>query len=136
MADFDETQRTIATLLPVVGGIEAEKFLTDLEWALGEIDGGAKVVKTGDPGRRFEGTLRFDGEADDVAQRLVDLWVGRVAWGDRQAHRLRVEEDEICLDLLTWQHGLGMVTGRVIARRRGGRAVALRIRDDDGGIGA
>lgn len=131
MAELEDTRRTVLTLLPVIGGLEAERFLTDLEWALGEIDDDARVVKTQDPECRFEGTLRYQGPADDVADRLVELWTGRLALGDRQAHRIRVDEDEVVLEFLTWRHGLGVATGRVVAERAGRGMTPLRIHPED-----
>lgn len=123
--DFEQTRRTVLTLLPAIDGLDAEGFLSDL------LDGltrnravrGVKARKTSQADLRFEASCGFVGESRSLAADLQRLWNDELAYDRRQqSHRIRTASSEVVMEFITWREGAHHAAGRVIARRLPRRA--------------
>jgi hypothetical protein len=114
----------VLTLLPTIGGIEAETFRTDLEYALEPLAPAVRVEKYADAELRYEARLTFSGATAPVADALRLTWTDRMMRPAHESHRLTVGPDEVVLDFVTWSDGGHHATGRIVASRAEGDSVA------------
>lgn len=118
--DFEQTRRTVLTLLPTIDGLDAEGFASDLHDALASARAlrGVRVRKTPDASLRFEATCGYIGEARALAADLQRLWTTEIAYGRAvQSHRIATRRGEVVMDFITWREGSHHAAGRVLARR-------------------
>jgi hypothetical protein len=118
--NFDQTRRTVLTLLPTIDGIDAEGFASDLHDALARTTAlrGVRVRKTPDASMRFEAVCGFIGEARALAAALQRVWTRELAFGRRlESHRIATRHGEVVMEFITWREGAHHAAGRVMARR-------------------
>ena len=123
--DFEQTRRTVLTLLPAIDGLDAEGFLSDLLDGLNRTRAvrGVRVRKTPQADPRFEASCGFVGESRSLAAELQRLWNDELAYDRRQqSHRIRTGRGEVTMEFITWREGGHHASGRVIARRLPRRA--------------
>jgi hypothetical protein len=112
---FESTRRTVLTLLPTIGGADAERFLDDLAFRLKAAPALSTVRarKTTDPGRRFEVSCRFHGTPQNAARVLRKAWDDLA--GPEEAHQVGAADGIVRLEFITWTPNAWQATGVIVA---------------------
>jgi hypothetical protein len=115
---FDRTRRAVTTGRPMIEGVEAEGFLSDLLTYLrvpGLDPASVRFEKRADSRFRFEGTARLRDEPARVARQLVNEWLREIAVKGAEAHLAEVRDDAVVFEFVTWDDRRGCASGRLTA---------------------
>ena len=118
-AKFERLRRAVTTARPMIDGVDAEGFLSDLETYL-RVEGLDEVRfgKTSDARHRFDGTAQISDVPARVGRRLVREWLDELAVEGNEAHVTEITDEGLVFEFVTWSDRLGVVSGRLAARRR------------------
>ena len=128
----------MVTLLPTIGGLEAEGLVDDIGERLRAIEGvsDVRVTKNRDPQERYTATCRFRGTPTQASRRLAQA-VRDLAHPGSEAHRTERGPGEVIAEFVTWRDGAWSATGRIVATLiDGGEQPGLRNRAPEGPIGS
>jgi hypothetical protein len=118
-AKFEKVRRAVTTARPMIDGVDAEGFLSDLELylrveGLDELD----FRKLPEARLRFDGTARLSDVPARVGRRLVREWLDELVMDGGEDHISEVTDDGLVFEFVTWSDRLGCASGRLTARRR------------------